>query len=324
MQSYFRSHLRSSIEALRSPRGNVDVPRMVAAWATTDEWAAEARRMSAGDLRGILADLGQSIWDGDIGNYRTELLWNTESLGYLWSDEERSAMLRLHCESLVASAGDAVAFGRQGDSARALSEACVTGSEHLAHAIESGRGIVLLSAYQDHPRFLMDLPTLSCAEIGVLRHDSDDATMSPLLFPDSTSNVRVLPASVRGVRSILDLLNRGQMVALYNDFVYPESTSVPAPLFGQHVPVSRGIISIIARTRALVLPVSVARADPRGERVSVEFFLPIDLMSSGFGALSSAALVMGLATECIIRRHPANWRLWNTLQARWSAARSRT
>jgi hypothetical protein len=33
-----------------------------------------------------------------------------------------------------------------------------------------------------------------------------------------------------------------------------------------------------------------------------------------------AGLQFGIATECLIRRHPSQWSLWNTLEHRWREA----
>ncbi len=73
---------------------------------------------------------------------------------------------------------------------------------------------------------------------------------------------------------------------------------------------------------SVVLPASVTRHAASARGVLVEFFSPLRLVDvdSSANSLAAAAVVIGVATECLIRRHPSAWRLWNTLELRWKQA----
>jgi lauroyl/myristoyl acyltransferase len=126
------------------------------------------------------------------------------------------------------------------------------------------------------------------------------------------------------VRTVLGLLEEGQVVAFSNDFVYPGVASIGSPLFGRTVPISRGMISITLKTEAAVVPFAIASQWPlqRGD-VRVEFFPQVPLRFGDkphHGHQQGASFLFGLTTECLIRRYPAQWRLWNTLELRWQQA----
>lgn len=322
MPNYLRERWRLDLERQRSPSGNVDMPGLVGRWVSDPDWIRAARCVPAPQRRAVLAEMGRQTFRKDLGRYASELRWNTNGLDYVWPSEEREEILCGHAELLFASTSDALAFSDPQEREEALAEVDFTGQSHLNAALALGRGALLLGVYQSNPRFLVDHPALDGREIGIIRYDSGTGASSSVLFGDAPLRARLLPASIAAVRPILDLLARGQIVALYNDYLFPGSAAVPSPLFGRAAPVSRAMLSIILKARPVVLPIAIARRLPAsGRGVAVDVFppLPLDLEAS---ALAEAAQITGIATECLIRRYPSAWRLWNTLQLRWRQAAS--
>ena len=306
-----------------SPLRKVDVPQVLARWAADPMWWSAARSMDLTDRRELLAILGRETYDADVGQFRSELSWNTRHLNYIWSEDARDRMLRQHTEMLFASLSDTIAFFNERERKETLAEVQLVGRDNLDDALTKGRGIILLGVYQSHPRFLLDHSCMAGHTVAVIRKMGEAASTPSLLFTEVPTNVRLLPASAQAVRSILELLACGEMVAYYNDFLYPGSGGVMSPLFGVPVLISRAILSIALRTRAVVLPVAIARRDPIREGVMIEVFSAVDLPEADArdpAALNAAALMIGVATECLIRWHPPAWRLWNTLVWRWRQA----
>ena len=84
--------------------------------------------------------------------------------------------------------------------------------------------------------------------------------------------------------------------------------------------ISRSLVRIASSTGATVLPGCIVRLPPFDEgNVVIDILpaLPIPYGSEELGALS---VIFGVATECLIRRYPSQWRLWNTLDTRLSQA----
>jgi lauroyl/myristoyl acyltransferase len=114
-------------------------------------------------------------------------------------------------------------------------------------------------------------------------------------------------------------------VALYNDFRFPESPGIPSLLFGRPVFSSKSLVNFILRTRACILPFTVVRALPfADENLRIEILpeLPFDDLGETERDSVMAAMRLGVATECLIRRDPAQWRLWTSLEYRWNEGQS--
>lgn len=323
MRNYFHERWKTDVGSADPSGSQIDVPLVLARWASDPESWAAARNLKPMECREILSGLGRMTYDKDAGRFKTELLWNTRKLHDLWSDRERDRMLRRHTELLFASFSDNVTLATTGEREKALAEVGLVGKRHLTAAQATGRGVILFGAYQSNPRFLLDQPFLAGRTIGVIRH-AGSSMVPAFLFADAPPNVRLLPDSVRAVRSILELLSRGQMVAYYNDFLYSGPAGAMSTLFGRPVLIARAILSIALKTRSTILPVAIVRTgSPGRERVVVEVFRPIDLQAVNWSHPRDPnlmALMIGVATECLIRRHPPDWRLWNTLECRWKQA----
>lgn len=324
MRDFFRERWMADVQKNRSPSGNMDIPRLIARWASDPVWVDMARRLPPAERRGYLAALGRETYDRDVGRFATELRWNTRRLGYIWSSSERERILRRHAELLFASLSDVLTFRDSKEREQALADVDLLGLEHLRAALSSGRGVIFLSVYQSHPQFFLEHAYISGLQVGVIRHEGNTPDSPSLLFYGTQSRAQLFPASLRAVRPILDLLSQRQSVAFYNDFLYPGSVSIPSPLFGKSVLMARAILSIALKTQAMFLPVAIARQTPVTTRgVKVEFSPPLlfeGRSEARFDRLSWLALLTGIATECLIRRYPAAWRLWNTLELRWQQA----
>lgn len=321
MQDAFSKRCEVDLSTMRSPRGNVDIPTMLARWVRDRECRRYVKRMGPQEGRLALQRIGATVFEEDGGRYRTELLWNTSTLSFLWNDAARHEMLKRHTVMLFEAVADAIAF----DVDVPVNDICkrvdVRGLEHLERALSRQGGVMLLSVYQSHPGFLRAIDTFRLARIAAVRHVSREGAPSFLL---KGLDWREVPASPTGAKQMLSVLRQGGCVALYNDFVYPESTPLVSGLFGRSVAMSRAMVRIALRSRATIIPMVVLRERAGDEDVvSVDVFPPLECDVPRHACETEVARVgvlLGVATECLIRRGPSQWRLWNTLQERWKTA----
>jgi lauroyl/myristoyl acyltransferase len=132
-----------------------------------------------------------------------------------------------------------------------------------------------------------------------------------------------VPADASGGMRLFQILRSGGVVGLYSDFLYPDARAVRGFLFGGWVPISRTLLLLIRKAGAVVVPVSITRELPvEGDRVTVRFHAPLSsTLVPGEATEAALAIQLSLVTECLIRLHPAQWRLWNTLKLRWEWGR---
>jgi len=323
MRDFIRDRWEEDLRTMQSPSGNVDISCLVASWCEDAAWITNVRNLSPNERRRRLAELGAKTFECDLGRFATELRWNTRTLNDLWSSKERDQVLEKHVELLFASASDTIDFLVPAEIQWTKQQVEVSGFEHVEESVALGKGIVLLGAYQCHPGFLFYHPLLADLKIAAVQH-VENATGETAKALTEDRRVLLLPDTRASVRTMLELLKQGQCIMLYNDFVYPAVTPIKSPLFGRMVLISRALLSIAVKTGASVVPFAIARQWPLDrDEVRLDFFPRLPLAGFDYTCeehLQTAALVFGLATECLIRRYPAQWRLWNSLELRWQQA----
>lgn len=267
--------------------------------------------MAAPARRTWLADMGREFFDGNIGNFADELMWNLALVEWLWPSAELRRLGRDHAAHLFSALSDSLDF--QSDTAD-MSSVEYINARYLRQALAGPRGTLLVGAFQSHPGFLLSSPDLKAFNVAVVRKSGAPDQASLTLA--GLAHVEELPASAGAVRRILDLLDQGQVVATYGDYVYTGSATIGSALFGYRTTLSRSLIRIAIRTRARLVPFAVVRAAAEHHSpVAVEIFPPINVDDPDENTL---ALRLGVTLECLIRRNPAQWRLWNTLRSRCS------
>jgi lauroyl/myristoyl acyltransferase len=325
MPDFFRERLERDLVREAAADGHVDIARLLASWSSDRSWAAAALRVPPAQRRQILAELGRETFDRDWGQYAVQLRFNTRDLEFLWPGEQRQTLLRRHTELLFAAVADQVGFCDRDETRQILDDVVVSGTDHLRDSQAAGRGTMIVSVRQSHPGFAFKhscMAGLSC--YAIYHEDGETRANFPALLQGISDRVELLNASPGSVRRILAALRQNQCVTFYNDFVFPESLGVPTGLFGKRVLISRSAVAIALRARATVVPATIARQYPPGRgHVSVEFYKPLpleDLDGRCPEDVLQAGLRFGIATECLIRRYPAQWILWNTLEHRWRQA----
>jgi len=305
----------------RSPSGNIDWITVLDHCFMDPETRGLLAAIPSAERRALLAEAGRAVWRRDLGNFAAEIAYNThflETSGQLPAEPER---WEGHAACLFASLGDMLDFVDRptAEAHLAETEVQVFGRENL-DAVPEGRGVILLSVFQSFIGYA--LPVLESLEhVALIRKpeagEGPDFIPSQLL--DWQDIVELVPADTGGGIRLFQLLRRGGAVGLYNDFLYGDARAARGLLFGRPVPISRTLLRLIRSTRAVVVPIAVARTFPlEGNRVEVHLFKPLSMSLTG-GSEAALAIQISIATEWLIRRFPAQWRLWNTLRLRWEA-----
>jgi lauroyl/myristoyl acyltransferase len=312
MQNVLQTRWRIDCEKRRSSRGNIDVHRLLGDWFGDAEWQRELSQIPARQRRVMLSEIGRDMFLDNIGNYAKELRWNMELVDWVWTDEQRRSLALDHARLLFASLSDSIDFA---SGTYPQTELDVSGAEHVLGPGEAGRGVILVSVFQTHPGYAFVCSPLRDRKIGVIRKAPGGG--ASLTLDGLPKSVAELPASTAAVRPLLKLLNEGSVTAAYCDYVYQGSGMIEAPMFGAWVSVSRSLLKIARQTNAAIVPMAVARdLDISKELVRVEFFPDLTDGDSRSFQLSDLSLRLGIALECLIRRYPVQWRLWNTLRDR--------
>ena len=295
-----------------SSRGNIDIPKLLSDWFADPVWRMQAQDIPATERRNVLADMGLQAFKENTGNFASELTWNLDLMNWLWTASERRALAADHAEHLFSSVSDSLDFAC-GD--HNSNEVTCHGVEYIEQAKQQGRGIILACVFQSHPGYAAYSNALKDMNIGVIKMDTGQE--QSLTLDGLPDNVTELPASFTAVKRMFNLLGNGQVIAAYCDYIYAHTKGVEAPMFGRYTTISRSLLKIAMQTNASIIPMSVARQSARGDSpVHVEFFPDLTFSANGEGALESLAFKFGVTLECLIRRHPAQWRLWNTLRGR--------
>jgi len=315
MPNVLRERWSRDRDGSRSASGNIDMPGLLAAWFADPAWREEAFRLPPAERREILADIGREAVVADTGRFGGELRWNLALLDWLWSGDAREDLALAHGAYLFSSLSDSLDFhgGTRPDSA------CEThGIAHIEDALARGRGVILFAAYQSHPGYALQGSALCARRIGIVRK-AEAAGGPSLMLAGVGDHVWEIGATRTAARAMLAALACNEIIAVYSDYVYPGAPTADGILFGRAFPIARALLAVAWRSGAALLPMAVARDGPgRTSSIAVRFFADVrpgdDLDRETW--IAAAALKVGVAMECMIRLHPAQWRLWNTLRHR--------
>ncbi|MFZ3158707.1 MAG: lysophospholipid acyltransferase family protein [Rhodoferax sp.] len=184
------------------------------------------------------------------------------------------------------------------------------GSEHVQHALETGRGIVFLT------------PHLGCFEIAAQayadRFSPGGKPMTVLYRPPRQSWLRELvsasrhrpglqtaPTTLSGVKQMVKALKQGESVGLLPDQVPPQGMGMMVPFFGHDAYTMTLSVRLVQQTGATILLVWGERLKwGRGYRVHVQpmtMALPTDLRG--------AVTAVNRAMEALVLQCPQQY-LW--------------
>ncbi|HEV8000723.1 MAG TPA: hypothetical protein VGP63_12640 [Planctomycetaceae bacterium] len=322
MSSALRDSLRGFLERFPPSNSQSRLIDAIQEWSETDEWQSAVMRLSPADQIAALQALGSEAFESDLGNLRTNLVFNARSVGQYVPASTQAQWLEQHAQFLFVSLLDSVVLLDDSRRLATLARAELIGAERVTAAADRGRGVLLVSCHQSHSGFFLRHPRFSDHYVTAVSHDITDANRGDRRnWAAYGDRVEFAPTNATGARRMLARLKSKGLVAVYNDFRFPESAGIPSVLFGRPIFGSKSLVNFILRTRACVLPFAVVRLPPfEDEILRIEILpeLPFDDLGDTQRDSVIAAMRLGVATECLIRRYPLQWRLWTSLEYRWN------
>jgi len=326
MSNALRDSLQTFLQGIPPTNSQTLLVDAIQKWSETTEWQSLISRLSpARQIRALLA-LGSEAYESDLGNLRSNLLFNTRSIGEYLAASTSSDWLEQNAQFLFVSLLDPLMLNDDTRRLAAFARSELTGAERLPAAQERGRGVLLVGCHQTHAGFCLRHPQFCDQTFTAVSHDISDANRADHpAYAAYGDRVEFAPTTAAGARRMLVRLKSNGAVALYNDFRFPESPGIASLLFGRPVFSSKSLVNFILRTRACVLPFTVVRVPPFADeilRIEILPELPFDDLGESERDSVMAAMRLGVATECLIRRYPVQWRLWTSLVYRWNDGQS--
>jgi KDO2-lipid IV(A) lauroyltransferase len=177
-----------------------------------------------------------------------------------------------------------------------------TGWEAVEGALAQGRGIIFLT------------PHLGCFEItsllyasrhpiGILYRPPHKPWLEPMILAGrERGQVKLAPTNLKGVRSLLQFLKKGEAVGILPDQVPSTGEGEWAPFFGRHA-YTMTLVNRLAESTHAVVVTAFGERLPWGRGYAVHFEVQPD------GA-ATTTVQMNQTIEALIRKKPEQY-LWS-------------
>lgn len=305
-------------ESLNQINDYTDFPSALSKLAFDEEFCTSFASIPVIERHFLLEKLGNDVYVNDIGRYRSELLKSLEYIEKTRQLNDVDLIVCNHCKWLFTTLNDIIGF-KTADSTNDLIKECEINIKNL-EVLESQRkntGVVLMGVYKNHIGYILP-KLLENNEVYVIRKPNSEISKSPLIG-HFYSKINMIDADQNGGKKLFYALKNKKIVGLYSDFLYPESRAQKGFLFGRSVNFSETLVRLIKTTKSVVIPFSIIKKIMNGKIViDIEFHDIINDNKSDNSSIESLFVKMNLSTELLIRNQPEQWRLWNTLQFRWS------
>ena len=186
--------------------------------------------------------------------------------------------------------------------------------ENLLPAIETGRGVILLSGHCGNPELAVQSLIPTGIRVLALTEPLQPPSLSRLVDSlRSSKGHTFLPVSVSSVKRVVQTLGRGGVVALVGDRDIKGPKAL-LPFCGAETLMPTGPIEVALRTGAIVIPTFSVRTD----KYTIEAYLEEPLEIPSTGNLQQDVLVGTLRfLERLERRLRADPAQWAVLEAVW-------
>jgi lauroyl/myristoyl acyltransferase len=296
---------------------NIDFPTVICKLSQDEDIIRHINQNSFNSVLSELENIGDYVFQNNVGNYKNEIQYYIDQITKSNQIVDGN-LVRNHCKWLFTTLMDMVAFQKEESSRKLLENYNIKIQNYnIIESFINKRGIIFVSVYQNHIGFaLTDL--LTKIKISIIRKKTTEHNNSPLLGCFS-EKINIIDADVDGGRKIFYELKNKNIVALYNDFLYPDSRAAKGLLFGNIVNVSETLLKIICLTNAVVIPfVIIKSTNQYTNEINVKFFDPIEPdTNKNANCFENILYKLSLGTELLIRYCPEQWRLWNSLRVRW-------
>ena len=224
------------------------------------------------------------------------------------SEEELRALCRLGYEQLSLVLLDVLRSARWGRD-ELLGRVEIEGSEHVAKALEKGKGAFGLTLHLGNFELgLRAAPLIGLPITAVIRPMKNPLIQARLAWQRGNTGADLLEHK-RAASGMLRALRRGRLVVTLIDQYSRRTRGVFVPLFGKRCSTSAGVATLAIRTGAPVLPCYTLRTAP--DRHLIRFLPPIEFERTADRQRDIETLTARFneVYEAIIRAHPEQW-MW--------------
>jgi lauroyl/myristoyl acyltransferase len=221
------------------------------------------------------------------------------------SDKELEALTRQACVNVAKGHYDLFRVSRL-TTDQILDMIRIEGWQHVIHAMERGKGVIVISAHTGNVDIVAQAPVVHGLPMsGPVMHVQPECLFRYALKLRQSHGLRLLPADGL-LLGLVRALKRNELVALPVDRVISDNTR-RIMFFGSPTDLPDGPLRLAYRTGAAVVPAFALRLPDDTFLIQVE--PPLDLPDTGQIEADIAAGMEKVAriTEAHISRHPEQW-----------------
>lgn len=188
------------------------------------------------------------------------------------------------------------------------------GIEHIHHARELGKGVIVVTPHFGN----WDIAAAATTAVGlpltaVTEHYGTSDLNRRVIAARERIGMKVVPLGITAGKAVLNALRRNELVALVCDLPPREGRAVRVRICGQQAMVPAGPALFALRTGAPVLPF-VCRRLP-DDRYRIEVQAPVQFAPAGDGAPDVEAMAQAIIDrfDPILRATPEQWYLFSPM-----------
>lgn len=189
----------------------------------------------------------------------------------------------------------------------------VEGLEHLERALETGKGVMMITGHVGNWEILSHLPRILSVEFCVMAQRRGDPMIDAIVDDlRSRSGATILPPTGKALMLVREL-RKGRVIGMVVDGRHDGADAVMCEVFGMPAPTNPAPAFIAIKGDAVVLPV-VAIKNGRCYRVIFTRPVPASDFGASRDAVERLSGWMQSQVEHAVRRDPHQW-FW--LYSRW-------
>ena len=188
----------------------------------------------------------------------------------------------------------------------------IRGEEHLRHAVEQGRGVVVITGHFGNWELLAATIGRLGYDLAVIARDANDQNTANIINRAREAAVaEVLPRE--SVREMLRVLREGSILGILPD-QHTERGGIWLPIMGHLACTAPGPATLAQRTGSPIVPAFARRTED--DRLDLYFLPPIEVPDTGDRQqdIRTATRLINDALSAEIMAHPEQW-IW--MHRRW-------
>ncbi len=235
------------------------------------------------------------------------------------SEDQRRNELRAQFRHLARNLGEVLTF-EQLTKEEILKTIDIEGWERIENALNSGRGVVLITGHYGNWELMQIYSGLRGRPIHVLGRDQKFPRLNEILIQQRQVHGSVAVSRGMNMRFLMKALKEGNVTGMLGDESAGRAGGILLPFFGKVTTVPTGGFDLAVRTNAVVLPCFMMRIHNRRHYLCIDSALP-DQDENKDRLIETQAKAYISRLEEYISRSPRQW-LWQNKRWKYSWTRS--